>query len=130
MLNTKTVAAKQGLTFRVVHVLNLEGLSVFAATLYFYGSLGGNWLWFILFIFAPDFSMLGYLKDNRVGAFFYNLIHTYVLGLSVVVLGRLLNSDFITLTGLVLCAHIGMDRLQGYGLKYISNFKDTHLQHV
>jgi hypothetical protein len=27
-------------------------------------------------------------------------------------------------------AHIGMDRTIGYGLKYPSNFKDTHLQKV
>lgn len=27
-------------------------------------------------------------------------------------------------------AHIGADRLLGYGLKYPSSFKDTHLQRV
>ncbi len=27
-------------------------------------------------------------------------------------------------------AHIGMDRTLGYGLKYQTNFKDTHLQKV
>jgi hypothetical protein len=27
-------------------------------------------------------------------------------------------------------AHIGMDRLMGYGLKYPTDFKDTHLQRV
>jgi hypothetical protein len=27
-------------------------------------------------------------------------------------------------------AHIGMDRLLGYGLKYPTDFKDTHLQRV
>ena len=31
---------------------------------------------------------------------------------------------------LIWVAHIGMDRLMGYGLKYPSAFKDTHLQHV
>jgi hypothetical protein len=31
---------------------------------------------------------------------------------------------------LIWIAHIGFDRLLGYGLKYISDFKHTHLQRV
>ena len=130
MVNTKTIAGRSGLTFRVANVLNLEGLAVFGATLYFYGNLGGNWLWFVPLLFAPDLAMMGYLKDNRVGAFFYNLIHNYALGLAIIVAGRIFNNDLTTLAGLILCAHIGMDRFQGYGLKYVTAFKDTHLQHV
>ena len=32
--------------------------------------------------------------------------------------------------GLIWLAHIGMDRAIGYGLKYPTNHKDTHLQRV
>ena len=31
---------------------------------------------------------------------------------------------------LIWLAHIGMDRTAGYGLKYPTEFKDTHMQHV
>jgi hypothetical protein len=31
---------------------------------------------------------------------------------------------------LIWIAHIGVDRALGYGLKYPSSFKDTHLQRV
>jgi hypothetical protein len=31
---------------------------------------------------------------------------------------------------LIWLAHIGIDRALGYGLKYPTFFKDTHLQHV
>jgi Domain of unknown function (DUF4260) len=31
---------------------------------------------------------------------------------------------------LIWFAHIGMDRTVGYGLKYPTSFKDTHLQRV
>jgi Domain of unknown function (DUF4260) len=31
---------------------------------------------------------------------------------------------------LIWFAHIGMDRALGFGLKYPTFFKDTHLQHV
>jgi len=32
--------------------------------------------------------------------------------------------------GLIWLVHIGADRLLGYGLKYPTGFKDTHLQRV
>jgi hypothetical protein len=31
---------------------------------------------------------------------------------------------------LIWLAHIGVDRMLGYGLKYPTGFKDTHLQRV
>jgi hypothetical protein len=31
---------------------------------------------------------------------------------------------------LIWLAHIGLDRMLGYGLKYPTEFKDTHMQHV
>ena len=40
-------------------ILRVEGASVFFATLLAYAWLGGNWIWFILFLFVPDLSMLG-----------------------------------------------------------------------
>jgi hypothetical protein len=32
--------------------------------------------------------------------------------------------------GLIWTTHLGMDRMLGFGLKYPTQFKDTHLQHV
>jgi hypothetical protein len=34
------------------------------------------------------------------------------------------------IAGAVLVAHVGMDRAVGYGLKYPTHFKDTHLQRI
>jgi len=31
---------------------------------------------------------------------------------------------------LIWISHIGFDRMLGYGLKYPTQFRDTHLQHV
>jgi hypothetical protein len=42
----------------------------------------------------------------------------------------LAGSPFAVSVALVWFAHIGMDRLMGYGLKYPTGFKDTHLQRV
>lgn len=32
--------------------------------------------------------------------------------------------------GLIWLAHLGFDRMLGFGLKYPTFFKDTHLEHV
>jgi hypothetical protein len=36
-----------------------------------------SWLLFFLLLLVPDLSMLGYLLNNQVGAFSYNLFYTY-----------------------------------------------------
>ncbi|WP_237087921.1 DUF4260 family protein [Paenibacillus crassostreae] len=73
---------------------------------------------------------MGYLINNKVGAILYNLIHTYTLAILVIICGLLLSSQLVLALGLILSSHIGMDRMVGYGLKYPTNFKDTHLKRV
>ncbi len=74
--------------------------------------------------------MAGYLAGRRPGAAIYNLCHSYtaplVTYLALWYSGRLSYSWLI----LIWFAHIAFDRLLGYGLKYESAFKDTHLQRV
>lgn len=84
---------------------------------------------FIVLLFAPDISMIGYLLNNKIGAILYNIIHTYSLSVGVVICGLLLNETILAI-GLIWSAHIGMDRMFGYGLKYPTEFKDTHLDRV
>ncbi len=36
----------------------------------------------------------------------------------------------LVLAGAVLVGHVGMDRLAGYGLKYPTAFRDTHLGRI
>jgi hypothetical protein len=42
----------------------------------------------------------------------------------------LTGSQLLLSAALIWLAHIGMDRALGYGLKYPTTFKDTHLGHV
>ena len=44
--------------------------------------------------------------------------------------GPLAAGGWLSVAGAILIAHVGMDRLAGYGLKYPTHFKDTHLQRV
>ena len=111
-------------------LLRLEGLAILVAAVLIYGQLGGDWLAFVLLLFVPDVSMLGYVVNARVGAITYNIGHFLALPL---ILGLLaLAGGWLTgvLLALIWLAHIGLDRLLGYGLKYATEFKATHLGRV
>ncbi len=112
-------------------LLHLEGLFFFITAIYFYNNLQGNWLLFILLLFVPDISMIGYIKNKKIGAFIYNFVHNYVLALLCIFLGYiLLKNTIVTLIGIILFAHVSIDRFLGYGLKYSTSFKETHLQKI
>ena len=68
-------------------ILRLEGAALLVASVLAYAQFGQGWELFAVLILAPDLSMIGYLRDPKLGAMVYNL------------------------------AHIGMDRAVGYGLK-------------
>ena len=75
--------------------------------------------------------MLGYLAGSRLGSYTYNAVHTPVA--PAILAGALLlrhASSHAFLFPCIWFAHIGLDRLLGYGLKYPSAFKDTHLHRV
>jgi hypothetical protein len=111
-------------------LLHIEGLAVLALSLYFYGYNQFSWLLFIVLLFTPDISMLGYLINNKIGARIYNLFHTYTIVIIVIFEGLLFKNQMALTVGLIWSAHIGMDRMIGYGLKYDTEFKDTHLNRV
>jgi len=111
-------------------LLRIEGLAVFVAALVLYFDAGYGWLLLVLLALAPDLSMLGYLGGPRVGALTYDLVHTYIGPLALGVAGVVGEADVAMQLALIWAAHIGADRLLGYGLKYPSAFKDTHLQRV
>jgi hypothetical protein len=111
-------------------ILRLEGAAAFAAAIALYAHAGLSWPLFALLILAPDLAMLAYLIGPRAGAAVYNLVHTYALSIPLAVAGYWLASPIASALGLILVAHIGMDRMLGYGLKYASGFHDTHLGRI
>jgi len=114
----------------VNRMLRLEGLIVLVGALAFYALLNGNWLVFLVLLLAPDLSALGYAFNARVGAATYNTVHLYLLPGILLALGYALSAPLAMQIALIWFAHIGMDRTMGYGLKYPTAFKDTHMQHV
>ena len=111
-------------------LLRLEGVAVFFGAIALYISQGASGLLFGLLLFAPDLSMVGYRINPRVGSFTYNAFHTYALPASLMALALAARWTLGMHIALIWFAHIGMDRMLGFGLKYPTAFKDTHLQRV
>ncbi len=108
-------------------LLRLEGVAALAVAVALYAYAGFSWPVFALLILAPDLSMLAYFAGSRAGAAVYNFVHTYAVALPLVLAGFFAALPALTAAGLILIAHIGLDRALGYGLKYSTAFGDTHL---
>jgi hypothetical protein len=108
-------------------ILRLEGLLVMLAALWAYERFGAGWVTFAECFLIPDISFLGYLAGSRVGAVAYNAAHSYVGAMLCLIVSQLLASPLLLTVGIIWCAHIGFDRALGYGLKYPTGFKFTHL---
>ena len=74
--------------------------------------------------------MVGYLANARLGAITYNALHTWATGIAVLGAGLWTDTAILAIAGAVLVAHVGMDRVLGYGLKYPTGFADTHLGRI
>ncbi len=105
--------------------LRLEGLSVLAIAAYLYARGGYSWILFAALFLVPDLSFAGYLAGPRIGAAVYNALHSYVGPVALAVVSFVVGRD--PAVALIWAAHIGFDRLMGYGLKYPTGFGDTHL---
>ena len=107
--------------------LQCEGALALAVCAVLYGRSGGKWWVFLACFFLPDLSMLGYLGGSRVGSTVYNCVHSYAGAalLGLISLGRFRIGVF---AALIWAAHIGFDRLLGFGLKYPFAFGATHLR--
>lgn len=103
----------------------LEGLVALGAGIAAYAWLGQSWIVFAVLFFAPDLAMLGYLRSARSGMLAYNGVHTYVAPALLALLGLAVGPLAYALAA-IWVAHIGLDRLLGYGLK-LDGFEQTHL---
>lgn len=104
-----------------------EGLAVLGLALSGYFTLDGPIWMLVVLALAPDVSMLGYLAGPRVGSLSYNVAHTYTVPLALGSVGVWADVRMALLVALIWAGHIGADRFVGYGLKYDSGFKQTHL---
>ena len=118
------------LAFQPAPLLRAEGAILLIAATTLYWREDGSWLLFALAFLAPDLSMVGYLGGPRIGATTYNAVHSTVLPVALAIVGVVTDGSLVTAVALIWLAHIGFDRLAGYGLKYVDGFKETHLTRI
>ncbi len=110
--------------------LKIEEFGLFLFGIYLFNQLDYAWWWFLALILSPDISMIGYVFGNKSGTFLYNLFHHKAIALGLYLAGIFISNSLIQLSGIILFAHSSMDRMMGYGLKYETGFKFTHLGEI
>jgi hypothetical protein len=108
-------------------ILKIEEAAMLAICLYGLYFFDCKWWAYLLLVFGPDISMLGYVAGNKAGAFCYNLFHHKGVALLLFGFGIYLKIPSVSIVGLILFGHSSMDRMLGYGLKYNEGFGFTHL---
>ncbi|MCA9928832.1 MAG: DUF4260 domain-containing protein [Anaerolineales bacterium] len=111
-------------------LLRIEGLTVLITAVFLYAQSGFSWWLFALLLLVPDVAMAGYAINKRIGSIIYNAAHVYLVPAGLILLSYWLHTPFLLQLGLIWLAHIGMDRIFGYGLKYTDGFKSTHMNRV
>ncbi|HZP58726.1 MAG TPA: DUF4260 domain-containing protein [Opitutaceae bacterium] len=111
-------------------LLQLEGLMAVTVACVAYRQLGASWFEFAVLFLAPDISIASYFFGQNIGAIAYNSGHTYLAPFLLAAIGHLAGLSAIMPIALIWVAHIGFDRLLGYGLKYETGFKHTHLNRL
>ena len=112
----------------VRNILRWEGLIYFVFALVLYNHLDFSWKLFIYWFFLPDIALLPYIfGQQRIGLLAYNFTHSSVGAGVIAIIGILYSNPLVWQISLIWFAHIGFDRLLGYGLKFPLGFRVTHL---
>jgi hypothetical protein len=111
-------------------ILRLEGVALFCLASAGYAMMGLSWWLYAGLFFVPDASFAAYGAGPGPGAMVYNALHSTVGPALLAGLGLLLNAPLLLGVAAIWGAHIGFDRMLGYGLKYPSDFSDTHLGRI
>jgi hypothetical protein len=108
-------------------LLRIEGATLFAASIAFFAFQNQPWWLYPVLLLVPDIFMLGYVRNTKLGSILYNLGHSYPAAAVLTVVGLVFASSLTVAMGAIWFGHIGWDRMFGYGLKYGTSFKHTHL---
>ena len=112
------------------NLIKLEEAAMFLLSIVLISRLPYAWYWWLVWILAPDLSMVAYLGGNRVGAIGYNIVHHKGVAIMLYLVGLFMSHPALEYAGMILFGHSSMDRGMGYGLKYFSGFQDTHLGRI
>ena len=115
---------------RPVYLLQAEALLLlFAASGAYRLLFPHHWLFVALLFLVPDLSLLLFVRGtNATAVTVYNVVHSYVLPLLLGIAAAQSHNVAFGEVSLIWICHISLDRMLGYGLKYPTSFKFTHMQ--
>lgn len=109
-------------------IVSTEYLILAALVAVFYVAVGNfAWYWLPILFIVVDISMIGYLKNPKVGAITYNIGHSLIGPALLVALYIATSNQGVLFVSLIWLFHILADRALGYGLKHTTSFNHTHL---
>ena len=108
-------------------LLRVEGVAIFGSTIWAYSRLALSWWTFGTFLLLPDIGMAGFAANTRLGSATYNSVHTETPPILLLCYGLAQNNKPVMGAALTWLAHIAMDRMLGFGLKYDDGFGVTHM---
>lgn len=111
-------------------LIRIENGLGFAACIYAFIQLDYSLWIFFLFLLVPDITMLGYALNPQTGAVIYNWGHSFILPALLGASYLLFPADILLMVSIIWIAHIFVDRLFGFGLKYEESFNATHVQRL
>lgn len=109
------------------NLLRVEEAAMFVFCIYLLNQLDSHWWTYLLLVLGPDIGMLGYLVNPKTGAVSYNIFHHKGIAVVLYAAGVYFHNEVLQIAGVILFGHSSMDRMFGYGLKYFTGFKHTHL---
>jgi hypothetical protein len=127
---TSAAVVPGAVTGGVRTLLRLEGFALFAGMTLLYGVWDGLWWIYAILFFVPDLSFAAYLAGPRFGAMIYNAAHSYLAPMTMMTFGFSTAEPLILSIAMIWLAHIGFDRMLGYGLKYAAGFGFTHMGRI
>jgi hypothetical protein len=108
--------------------LRLEGFAVLVLAVTLYARSGSRWWVFAACFLLPDVAFAAYVLGARAGSYAYNVAHSYVLPVLLFAFAVIAaRPAWLMPAVLIWLAHIGWDRMLGYGLKSERSFDETHL---
>jgi hypothetical protein len=115
---------------KIILILKSEAFVFLITAIWAYSVVSVSWWMFFILLFTPDLFMVGYFKNSKIGALIYNIGHTYIVPFLLLLIFWIFPIAVLLPISIIWIAHISMDRILGYGLKFDTNFKDTHLGHI
>ena len=109
-------------------IVSIEYLFATVLTALFFVVIGEfQWYWLIVLFLVFDISAIGYVINNRIGAFTYNLGHSLIGPVVAMGYFAMTSNELALFISLLWLFHIFVDRTLGFGLKHTTSFHHTHL---